>query len=138
MPNPDVFTPQQLEFLAEHKLAALATGRQDGSPQLSHVIYDWDGRDIVVSVKSYTAKWKNALRQPRVALLIHEGRTQLVIYGRAEGIDTDPERAELTARVFRVLTGNPDFAVTDEFVEGLDAQHRTVLRITPEKAFFEE
>lgn len=129
-----VFTPEQDEFLRAQRIAAFATGRRDGSPQLSHVVYDWDGNDIVLSIKSYTAKWHNAKRQPRVALLVHDGRKQLVIYGTAEPIEKDPERAELTARVFRRMTGNPDFGVTDEFVAGLDEQKRTVLRVTPESA----
>ena len=49
-------------FLDEHVWAILATGRRDGSPQQSMVGYavDDDGR-LLISVKSYTAKWKNAL-----------------------------------------------------------------------------
>ena len=132
--DPQILNAEQEEFLATHQIAALATGRRDGSPQLSHIAYDWDGSDLAISVKSYTAKWHNALRQPRVALLVHEDRKQLVIYGRAESIDKDPLRAELTARVFRRLTQNPSFGVTEEFVEQLNAQKRTVLRVVPEVA----
>ena len=133
-----VLTPEQEEFLRTHQLAALATGRRDGSPQLSHIVYDWDGESIAVSVKSYTAKWHNARRQPKVALLVHDGRKQLVIYGTAEAIDADPERIELTARVMRRLSGNPDLEVTDDFVNGMDAQQRTVLKIAPERAFMND
>jgi len=129
-----VLTAEQDEFLRTNHIAALATGRKDGSPQLGHIAYDYDGKDIAISIKSHTAKWHNAIRQPRVALLVHEGRKQLVIYGRAQAVADDPERIELTARVFRRLTGNPDFAVTDEFVAGMNQQERTILRITPEKA----
>jgi PPOX class probable F420-dependent enzyme len=127
------FDPGQKAFLEARRWAALATGRGDGSPQLSHVGYDWDGEHIIVSVKSYTAKWKNARRQPKVALLIHEDRKQLVVYGEAECIDRDPERAAQSARVFRRLTGN-DMQVDETFVRMLDAQQRTILRITPDKA----
>jgi PPOX class probable F420-dependent enzyme len=134
----DVLTEEMEAFLREQRIAAFATGRKDGSPQLSHVVYDYDGCDIALSVKSYTAKWHNALRQPRVALLVHEGRKQLVIYGRAEAISEDPERLEVTARVFRRLTGNPDFEATAEFAKAMDEQKRTVLRITPEKATIQE
>ncbi|MEQ8487030.1 MAG: TIGR03618 family F420-dependent PPOX class oxidoreductase [Pseudomonadales bacterium] len=131
------FDAEQEAFLRSRLWAALATGRQDGSPQLSHVGYDWDGKDIVVSVKSYTAKWQNARRQPKVALLVHEDRKQLVIYGTAECIDQDPERAELSARVFRRLTGNADMTVNDGFIAMLDEQQRTILRIRPEKAYLQ-
>ena len=92
-------------FLRDHVWAILATGRRDGSPQQSMVGYvvDDQGR-IVVSVKSYTAKWKNALRQPRVSLTVPDGRAHLVVYGEAEAIDADPLRAELTADVFARLS----------------------------------
>jgi PPOX class probable F420-dependent enzyme len=136
-PHP-VFTPEQEDFLRERRVAAFATGRKDGSPQLSHVVYDYDGRDIAISVKSYTAKWHNAKRQPGVALLVHEDRKQLVIYGRAEAIDTDPQRIDLTVRVFRRLSGNPDFQSSPDFLKSMDEQRRTVLRIVPEKATMQD
>jgi PPOX class probable F420-dependent enzyme len=133
-----VFTPEQEEFLRTQRVAAFATGRKDGSPQLSHIVYDYDGSDIVISVKSYTAKWHNAKRQPRVALLVHDGRKQLVIYGRAEAVSEDPARMELTVRVFRRLSGNPDFESSDDFVASMNEQKRTILRITPEKATMQD
>jgi PPOX class probable F420-dependent enzyme len=129
-----ILTSDQEEFLRANNLAALATGRQDGSPQLSHIVYDWDGSNILISIKSNTAKCHNAQRQPRVALLVHDGRKQLVIYGVAEPVSDDPERIELTARVFRRVTGNSDIEVNDGFVAGMNAQKRTILRIRPEKA----
>ncbi len=54
------------KFLDDHLWAVLATGRADGSPQQSMIGYavDSDGR-LLISAKSYTAKWKNARRQPR-------------------------------------------------------------------------
>jgi PPOX class probable F420-dependent enzyme len=130
------FDAEQQAFLESRLWAALATGRRDGSPQLSHVGYAWDGEHLLVSVKSYTAKWHNARRQPRVALLVHEDRKQLVIYGTAECIDRDPERATLTAAVFRRLTGN-DMSVDDGFIAMLDEQRRTILKITPGKAYLQ-
>jgi len=133
-----VFTAEQEAFLLSRRWAALATGRRDGSPQLSHVGYDWDGQHLLVSVKAYTAKWKNALRQPKVSLLVHEDRKQLVIYGTAECIDQDPARAALTARVFRRLTGNAGLEADEGFVRMLDEQQRTVLRIRPEQATMQD
>lgn len=94
------FSQQQEALLRGHGIAALATGRHDGSPQLSHGVHEWDGSRILISLKSYTAKWNNARRQPPAALLVHEDRTQLVVYGQAEGTSDDPQRSELAARVF--------------------------------------
>ena len=131
-----MLTEEQRKFLGDHKQCVLATGRRDGSPQVSTVAYDFDGNDIVISAKSYTAKWKNALRQPKVALVVHDGRKQLIVYGTATGIDADPDRAELSADVWAVMLGErPD---PSEIVESLDEQQRTVLRITPDKVSYND
>jgi PPOX class probable F420-dependent enzyme len=123
-------------FLREHLWGILATGRRDGSPQQSMIGYlvDDQGR-IVISIKSYTAKWKNVLRQPRVSLTVADGRANVVVYGEVEAIDQDPERAELTADVFAHLSSSPrpDPAT---MIEQLDEQQRTVLRITPTSTVF--
>ena len=126
--------PEHREFLDDHLWAVLATGRSDGSPQQSMVGYlvDDEGR-LVISVKSYTAKWRNALRQPNVCLTVPDGREHLVVYGAAEGIEADPARAELTAAVFGRMMGG-DAPDPTALVEQLDEQQRTVLRITPTKS----
>ena len=133
-----IFTEEQIAFLTERIWAVLATGRGDGSPQISQVGYDWNGEDLIVSTKSYTAKWKNASKQPKVAILVHEDRRQLIIYGTAQCITEDPERAELTAQVFRRLSGNADVSVNESFIKTLDDQARTILRITPTRAFMND
>jgi PPOX class probable F420-dependent enzyme len=130
------FTDEQREFLTTHRQAVLATGRRDGSPQLSTVVYTVVGDDVIVSTKRYTAKWKNALRQPRVALLVGEGHKQLVVYGTATGIADDPARAELTAKVFEMMSGQA--VVPEAIVPALDAQQRTVLRIRPDAALMND
>ncbi len=98
--------PDHRTFLDDHLWAVLATGRADGSPQQSMIGYavDDEGR-LVISAKAYTAKWKNAVRQPKVSVTVPDGRAHLVIYGDAETIDADPLRAELTADVFAAMSG---------------------------------
>lgn len=135
MPYP--WDPDHRAYLDAHQWAVLATGRRDGSPQQSMIGYtvDDEGR-ILVSAKAYTAKWRNAVRQPKVSLTVPDGRVHLVVYGDAETIDADPLRAELTADVFAALSGGerPD---PGSIVGILDEQQRTVLRITPTKVLFQ-
>ncbi len=130
--------PQPLDFLRSHKWAVLATGRSDGSPQQSMIGYavDDDLR-LLVSAKAFTAKWKNAVRQPKVSLTVPDGRIHLVVYGEVEAIDADPLRAELTALIFGELSGNPPPDPT-AIVPMLDEQQRVVLRITPTKTLYME
>ena len=129
---------QHLDFLRAHVWAVLATGRSDGSPQQSMVGYavDDEGR-LVVSAKAYTAKWKNAVRRPKVSLTVPDGRVHLVVYGVVEAIVDDPQRAALTADVFAALSGNPA-PDPGSITAMLDEQQRTVLRITPTKTLFHE
>ena len=131
-----VWDVEERGFLDAHQWAVLATGRKDGAPQQSMVGYfvDDDGR-LVLSVKSYTAKWHNVLRQPRVSLTVPDGRAHLVVYGEAEPITADPLRGELTAAFFAAMVGGPP-ANPASFVPSLDEQRRTVLRITPIRTFF--
>lgn len=133
-----VLTPEQETYLREHVWATLGTGRKDGSPQLSMIAYEYDGTDIAISIKSYTAKWKNILRQPKVAMLVHDGRKQLIIYGTAKAVDEDPERRELIKRVMARHRGGHIDLDDETISKMLDERQRTALRIVPEKAFMND
>jgi len=129
-------TDEQRQYLDSHQLAVLATGRRDGSPQVSTVNYRFDGSHLYISVTSDRAKWTNTRRQPKVALLIPDGRKQLIIYGTVEGIPGGPLRDERIAWI-RAGMGNPlppdaDMAA---FSRQLDEAKRVVLKVTPDRVF---
>ncbi len=84
-----------------------------------------DDLRLLVSAKAYTAKWKNAVRQPKVCLTVPDGRIHLVVYGEVEPIDADPLRAELTAQIFGALSGNP---APDPAIHHPDARRATTRR----------
>ena len=132
------YTEDQRHFLESHRWGVLATGRADGSPQQAMVGYtlDDEGR-VLVLTQAFTAKWRNAMRRPRVSFTVADDRVHVVIYGIAEGIEADPERAELSADVLAVVRGaeRPDPA---SIVGWLDENQRTILRITPEKVLLHE
>ena len=71
------------QFLGNRSLGILATGKRDGSPQLSIVSYTVKGSDIVVATGSSTAKCKNARRRPQVSLAVYDGPTCVAVYGDA-------------------------------------------------------
>lgn len=128
--------PAHRAFLDDHVWAILATGRADGSPQQSMIGYlvDDQGR-IVISTKAFAAKWKNAGRLPQVSLAVPDGRKHLVVYGTAETIVADPERAELTAEVFSRMAGSP--LTVESLADMMEQQQRTILRITPVRTTFQ-
>lgn len=136
----DGLTKQMDTFLKGHRLMVLATGGKDGAPKVSTVLYQYDGDDIVISSKQYTAHTRNIRRQPSVGFVVNEGRGQLIVYGRAEVFENDPERLDLTKRIMghmgqpAQVTSPEERAKQDaETIKRLDEQERTVIRIKPER-----
>lgn len=130
-------TDEQRAYLDRNLLCILATSKRDGSPQVSTLHYSVQDDGIYVGLTRNSAKWHNVGRQPRVALLVNEGRAQVVIYGTAEQVGEDPERVD-RYRAHRTQThgkggelGLPQEG--DAFRELLDAGNRAMLRITPER-----
>ena len=120
------------KWLREHTLCSLATGRRDGSPQLSLVGYGYDGEDIVISTCTDRPKWLNSKRQRRVALLVQDGRQYVLVYGRAEHIESDPERIEAMKRIPSFRRRLERTSSLDEVIAELDAEKRVVLRVVPD------
>ena len=71
------------EFLKNHRLGVLATGKRDGSPQQSILGYKFDGTDVVIQTGDETAKVKNLRKRPGVSLAVTDGPTCVVVYGEA-------------------------------------------------------
>jgi nitroimidazol reductase NimA-like FMN-containing flavoprotein (pyridoxamine 5'-phosphate oxidase superfamily) len=71
------------QYLKDHRLGVLATGRRDGTPQQSILSYSFDGKDVVISTGSDTAKVKNIRRRPGVALAVTDRPRCVVVYGNA-------------------------------------------------------
>lgn len=130
-------TEAQASYLREHGLAVLGTGRQDGSPQLSLISYVYDGEHLLISITKDRAKYPNVRRQPRVAVLVPDGRRQVIVYGRAEILEGKP-RDEAIMKI-REHQGDPlpaDFDLA-RFSQRLDELQRVALQVTPEKVLGE-
>ena len=84
-----------VEFLSNHRLGVLATGRRNGSAQQSIIAYSFDGDDVVVRTGSETAKVKNLRRQDGVSLAVTDGPTCVVVYGTARLLQGDEAEAYL-------------------------------------------
>ena len=126
-------TPEQEQFLREHRLAALGTGRRDGSPQLTWIAYEYDGMDIVVQTGASSIKAKNIGRLAQVALLVPDGGRNLVVYGRAEVLASGAERRAAIRRA-RGRSGAAVPADDNTLDAELDANGSVALRIVPDHA----
>jgi PPOX class probable F420-dependent enzyme len=126
-------TPEQAEFLGSHQWAVLSTGRRDGSPQSSLIGYCVDGDDVVLTFRRSSAKYHNVARQPRVVLLVPDGRTAITVYGDGELVEQDPDRADAYAKILASF-GAP-VSPREDLVRSLDEEDRTILRIHPTTVF---
>ncbi|HJM88637.1 MAG TPA: TIGR03618 family F420-dependent PPOX class oxidoreductase [Dehalococcoidia bacterium] len=128
-----VVTPEQADYLAAHQLCVLGTGRKDGSPQLSTVTYLYDGERLLTSITKDRAKYWNVLRQPRVSVLVPDGRAQVIVYGSGEILEGKARDEAIIA--IRAHQGDPlpDDYDLDRFSQRLDELQRVVLSVTPER-----
>jgi PPOX class probable F420-dependent enzyme len=94
---PDI-SPEAAQWLKEHRLCVLATGRKDGSPQQSLVGYQFDGSQFLLGGQASSFKTKNLARQPRASLLVVDGRGEVVVYGRVEIVEDEAEMTKLQER----------------------------------------
>ena len=71
-----VFTPAELAYLRSQKLGRLATVGPDGAPQVRPVGFAVDAEtgtiDIIGRDNPATQKWRNVVRDGRVALVVDD------------------------------------------------------------------
>ncbi|MFN8639366.1 MAG: pyridoxamine 5'-phosphate oxidase family protein [Dehalococcoidia bacterium] len=129
-----MLTPEQQEYLRTHRLAALGTGKRDGSPQLTWISYEYDGTDIVLQTSGTSAKARNTRRASAVALLVPDGGRNLVVYGLANVLEDGDARREAIRRA-RAAMQRPSTPMTDAELDAeLDRNGTVALRIVPERA----
>ena len=63
-------TEKQAKLLTDKNLAAVATIREDGTPQVTPTWVDWDGEHVLVNTAEGRAKPRNIWRDPRVSVLV--------------------------------------------------------------------
>ena len=78
---------EQASLFEEPNFATVATTNPDGSAQLSIVWIDWDGNHVVFNTAAGRAKPRNIERDPRVSVLVIDGKDGyrwVAVRGRAE------------------------------------------------------
>jgi len=121
---------EQAAYLRERQVGVLATSRMDGSPQQSMITYLFDGEHIVISTVKTSAKYHNVRRQPRVSLLVPDGKQQVIVYGTAEVLGgRERDRYIMAIREHQGYPLPADYDL-DRFSQRLDELGRVIIRIT--------
>jgi PPOX class probable F420-dependent enzyme len=113
-----VFDDKLLALIGGNSLGVLATIKRDGRPQLSHVSYYFDRRDmtIQVSVTEPRAKTRNLRRDPRASLLVSSDDGWSYAVAEGDAVLTPPAAAphddtvEALIALYRNIAGeHPDW-----------------------------
>lgn len=92
------FTDKEVTYINTQRLARLATGSPSGQPDVAAVVYRFDGEAFWVGglAMESTLKFKNARRNPKVALVIDDLESVkpwlprgIKLHGSAELIQAD-------------------------------------------------
>jgi len=120
-------------FLAERRVAVLATVDRDGSAYLTAVWFLWADGAFLVPTGRTSRKAKNAARRPRASIIVDERGTRLcgvAATGAVEVVEGD-EAVELNNRIHRRYV--TDQGMRDPGLGGLLAVGDDVtLRLVPE------
>ena len=120
---------EYLDLFQKKVFAELATLMPDGSPQVSPVWVDYDGRHILINSAKGRVKDKNMRRDPRVGLDLIDPENpyrHLSIRGRVVDITEEGASAHIDKLAKKYLD-------QDKY-DGVPGELRVVYRIQPERA----
>ncbi len=123
------------EFIAPPRIAMVATIGKNGMPQLTPNWYAYTGGEIIISITKQRVKYRNVVRDPRVAVSICSeplAEEYVTVSGSARIIDGDEIWGPTRQILGRYL--EPDKAV--QMLDQLRQQDRVLLALTPERVFF--
>jgi PPOX class probable F420-dependent enzyme len=118
------------DLLQKAAFASLATLNPDGSPQVTPVWFDYDGKHIIINTARGRVKDRNLTREPRVALTIVDPANPyryLGIQGRVTEMTENGGDASIDKLAKKYLG-------KDKYPWKGPNEVRVVVKIAPEKA----
>jgi PPOX class probable F420-dependent enzyme len=119
-------------FLNGKHNAILATIKKDGSPQLTPMIYRWDGEQFWISTTKDRAKYSNIMRDPRISLCIDDAATTTTVIATGKARITEENLWADTLKIVERYRG-PEQAAA--YVKSMQdkKEPRIILILKPEK-----
>jgi uncharacterized protein len=121
------FSAKEGSFLKSSELCRLATASKAGMPQVTPVMYAFDGACFIIAVDYGTKKLKNVRENQNVALVVDRVRPTKAV--AVEGACEIHERGPEYLRLLKVLFDTFEFYKKDPWDEG----ESPILKITPKK-----
>jgi PPOX class probable F420-dependent enzyme len=121
-------TPDEEEFLREHRLCVVTTLRADGSPQSTPVYYVYEGGKLFISVTRPRKKTLNVARDPRVtAVVLAEERPFRHVQIQGTAVISDGDLVETSRRIWSTFRDE----LPEDFAQVMVDQERTLMIVTP-------
>ena len=130
MPDKAELTPGLQGMLKEPVFGQLATLMPDGSPQVTLVWLDTDGDHVLVNTGTDHRKAKNAQRDPRVALNVHDARAIRIAHIRGRVVEsTEAGADEHIDQLAKKYLG------AEKYPWRRPGEQRVILKIKPEHVY---
>jgi PPOX class probable F420-dependent enzyme len=129
--NTSIIPENHLDLLQSTALAYLATIGPKGEPQVSAVWFTWDGTHLLFAFNKKRQKYRNVLRETRVAIAIADPANPyraLEIRGGVARIDDDRDFRFINAASKKYLGRDATSEETGA------AEERIVIVVAPERA----
>jgi PPOX class probable F420-dependent enzyme len=125
------FTTEQInDFLSERRNATIATLNKNGTPQLTPVIFYWDGSTFYASVTKETIKYKNLKRDPRISLVVDDVLGHHCVIATGKATIQEQDIWEMTEKIMYKYYGPEEGA---PYIEQLKKQNRVLIVLKPTK-----
>jgi PPOX class probable F420-dependent enzyme len=118
------------EFLAERRNAVIATINKGGSPQLTPVIFYWDGTAFYISVTKETIKYKNLKRDPRISLVVDNVLGHKTVIAKGKATIQEDNVWDMTTKIIEKYYRKEEAA---PYLEQLKKQNRVLIVVKPSK-----
>ena len=118
------------DILQSTALAYVATIGPRGEPRVSPLLFDWDGTHLLLGMNKASQKYRNLLRDPRIALALVDPANpyrSLEIRGKVARIDEDLDARFANALIQKYLNRERN---ADEIQPG---EERVVIVVEPER-----
>lgn len=125
------FTKEQREdFLSERRNATIATLNSKGDPQLTPVIYYWDGAKFYISTTKETVKYRNIKRDPRISLIVDDVLDHHSVIAKGKAKIQEQDIWDMTRKIVYKYYGQEE---GDPYLEQFKKQNRVLIVLKPAK-----